>query len=120
GVGGERGMGEGGGGGGGGRGGLRGRLRGGGPPLARHGFWKVGASFGDAPLPPASDANPKAHPAGDPAWVKERYLDARGVDLAILTGSLLSLGVQPSADLAAAVARGVNDWTLETWVRPFD
>jgi predicted TIM-barrel fold metal-dependent hydrolase len=52
-------------------------------------------------------------------WVKEQYLESRGVDLAILTGSVLSLGVQPSADLATALARGVNDWTLETWVRPF-
>jgi predicted TIM-barrel fold metal-dependent hydrolase len=101
--------------------GLRWRFTGrGGPPLARHGFWKVGAGFGDVPIPPASDANPKAHPAADPTWVKEKYLDARGVDLAILTGNLLSLGVQPSMDLAAAIARGVNDWTLETWVRPYD
>jgi predicted TIM-barrel fold metal-dependent hydrolase len=100
---------------------LRWRFTGrGGPPLARHGFWKVGAGFGDVPIPPASDANPKAHPAADPTWVKEKYLDARGVDLAILTGNLLSLGVQPSMDLAAAIARGVNDWTLETWVRPYD
>jgi predicted TIM-barrel fold metal-dependent hydrolase len=100
--------------------GLRWRIaRRGGPPLARHGFWKVGASFGDAPLPPkVNDRQP--HPSGDPRWVKEHYLDPRGVDLAILTGSLLSLGVQPSMDLAAAVARGVNDWTLDTWIRPFD
>jgi len=101
--------------------GLRWRVsRASGPPLARHGFQKVGATFGSAPIPPASNRNPKAHPAGDPSWVKEHYLDPRGVDVAILTGSLLSLGVQPGADLAAALARGVNDWTLETWVRPFD
>ncbi len=99
--------------------GLRWRVsRTGGPPLARHGFWKVGGKLGDAPLPPTVDGEPP-HPAGDPRWVKEQYLDARGVDLAILTGSLLSLGVQPNPDLAAAIARGVNDWTLETWVRPF-
>ncbi|MCA1646104.1 MAG: amidohydrolase [Chloroflexi bacterium] len=51
--------------------------------------------------------------------VKEQYLDRHAIDVAILTGSLLSLGVQPNPDLAAAVARGVNDWTLDTWVRPF-
>jgi predicted TIM-barrel fold metal-dependent hydrolase len=28
--------------------------------------------------------------------------------------------VQPNPDFAAAIAQGVNDWTLETWVRPFD
>ena len=98
--------------------GLRWRVKAGGPPLARHGFKKVGVGFGDVPLPP--EQNGKAvHPASDPHWVKEHYLDRQGVDLAILTGSLLSLGVQPSADLAAALARGINDWTLETWVRPF-
>ncbi len=99
--------------------GLRWRVtRPGGPPLARHGFRKVGVGFGDVPLPPRDRG--KGHPAGDPQWVKEQYLEPRGVDLAVLTGSLLSLGVQPSADLAAAIARGVNDWTLETWVRPFE
>ena len=77
-----------------------------GPPLARHGFRAVGA-------PPMARAT-------DPAAVKAAYLDPRGVSVAILTGDLLSLGVQPNADLAAAVARAVNDWTLQTWVRPFD
>lgn len=98
--------------------GLRWRVKAGGPPMARHGFKKVGAAFGDAPLPAAQNGK-AVHPAADPRWVKEQYLDARGVDLAILTGSLLSLGVQPSANLATALARGINDWTLETWVRPF-
>jgi predicted TIM-barrel fold metal-dependent hydrolase len=52
--------------------------------------------------------------------VRAEYLEPRGVDRAVLTGSLLSLGVQPGPDLSAALARGVNDWTLETWVRPHD
>jgi predicted TIM-barrel fold metal-dependent hydrolase len=100
--------------------GLRWRIaRPGGPPLARHGFRQVGASYGSAPRPPADADGRHPHPAGDPAWVKANYLDALGVDLAILTGDLLSLGVQPNPDLAAAIARAVNDWTLETWVRPF-
>lgn len=95
--------------------GLRHRvLRGSGPPMARHGFKVVGDPYGDVPLPAGG-----AHPAGDPAWVKEHYLAARDVDLAVLTTDLTSLGVQPNADMAAAIARGVNDWLLETWVRPF-
>jgi predicted TIM-barrel fold metal-dependent hydrolase len=99
--------------------GLRWRIsRKGGPPLARHGFKKVGVGFGDVPMPPANGGS-QPHPAADPVWVKEQYLDKRGVDLAILTTQLLSLSVQPYVDLAAAIARGVNDWTLETWVRPF-
>jgi predicted TIM-barrel fold metal-dependent hydrolase len=93
--------------------GLRHRVtRKGGPPLARHGFKPVG------PPPEAADAAPR--PADDPGTVKQTYLDPRGVDVAILTGTLTSLGVQPNADLAAALTRGVNDWTLETWVRPYD
>lgn len=83
--------------------------------MARHGFKVVGDPYGDVSQPEGG-----AHPASDPAWVKERYLDARGVALAILTTDLTSLGVQPNADMAAAIARGVNDWLLETWIRPFD
>ena len=86
--------------------GLRWRiLSTGGPPLARHGFKPVGA--------------PPSERATDPLAVKADYLEPRGIDVAVLTGSLMSLGVQPNPDLAAAIARGVNDWTLETWVRPF-
>ncbi len=87
----------------------------GGPPMARHGFKKVGVTNDLVSLPPDG-----GDPAADPAWVKERYLDARGVDIAVLTGTLFSLGVQPNADVPAAVASAVNDWTLATWVRPFD
>lgn len=99
--------------------GLRFRIaRPGGPPLARHGFKIIGPRFGDAPRP--IDANGKpGQPATDPAWVKAEYLDKRGIDLAILTGSVLSLGVQPNQDMAAAIATGVNNWTLEKWVRPY-
>jgi predicted TIM-barrel fold metal-dependent hydrolase len=100
--------------------GLRHRVaRGGGPPLARHGFWPVGERYGPAPLPPA-EGGKQPHPAVDPAWVAEHYLRARGVDLAILTGSQFSLSAQPNPDMAATLATGLNDWTLATWVRPFD
>lgn len=99
--------------------GLKWRVgRKGGPPLARHGFRKVGVGFGDVPTP-TSEGGKGGHPAADPAWVKERYLEPRGVNLAILTGSLLSLGVQPNPDVASATAKAVNDWTLATWVRPY-
>lgn len=99
--------------------GLRWRIaRRGGPRFATHGFKKIGAGFGEAPVP-ALPTGKRGHPAADPAWVKEQYLDRHGIDRAILTGPLLILGVQPNPDLAAAIARAVNDWTLETWVRPF-
>ncbi|MCA1725125.1 MAG: amidohydrolase family protein [Thermomicrobia bacterium] len=100
--------------------GLRHRVaRQGGPPLARHGFKIVGDPFGDVPMPPVVGVR-QPHPATDPRWVKEQYLDARGVDLAILTTNLTSLGVQPNADMAATLAQAVNDWLLETWIRPYD
>jgi uncharacterized protein len=87
--------------------GLRWRIaRGAGPPLARHGFKPVGVT--------------RTQRAVDPSAVKTEYLEPRGIEVAILTGSLVHLGVQPNPDLASAIARGVNDWTLETWVRPFD
>lgn len=86
--------------------GLRHRFtRAGGPPMARHGY---------RPIAPSPDATY----ATTPNDVIERYLDPRGVDRAILTGTVVSLNVQPNLDLASAVARAVNDWTLETWVRP--
>jgi predicted TIM-barrel fold metal-dependent hydrolase len=90
--------------------GLRHRFtRRGGPPMAQHGFTMVGPSaMGEVPA------------ANDPAAVRDTYLKPHGIDVAILTGTIFSLGVQPNADLAAALARGVNDWTLATWARPFD
>ena len=97
--------------------GLRWRFRAGGPPLARHGFKRVG-EVARPPAPPRPDGKP-GDPAADPAWVQRHYLEPRGIDRAVLTGPLLSLGVQPSPDLAAAIARAVNDWTLETWLRPY-
>ncbi len=85
--------------------GLRWRVsRPNGPPMARHGYKQVGV--------------PRGPSASDPAQVKADYIDRRGIDRAILTGNVLALGVQPNPDLSAAIARGVNDWTLATWVRP--
>ena len=69
--------------------------------LARHGFRKVGAS--------------PAGPNSDPAEVAA-LLQERGVDRAVLTGSVFSLGVQPNQDLSAALARAINDWTRQKWL----
>ncbi len=86
--------------------GLRHRFtRKGGPPMAQHGYRPIARST-------------EAAFASNPATVQERYLDPHGVDRAILTGTVVSLNVQPNLDLASAIARAVNDWTLATWVRP--
>lgn len=71
--------------------------------LARHGFRKVGG--------------PKVSPATDPA-AAERWLEERGVDRAVLVHNVFALGVQPNFDLAAALARAINQWALERWIRP--
>jgi predicted TIM-barrel fold metal-dependent hydrolase len=100
--------------------GLRHRVaRTNGPPMARHGFKPVGTAYGTAPLPSGPEGK-IGQPAGDPAYVKQNYLDARGITTAILTTDLTNLAVQPNIDMAATVARAYNDWILATWVRPFD
>jgi predicted TIM-barrel fold metal-dependent hydrolase len=71
--------------------------------LARHGFRRVGV--------------PGAPKATDPAQVVAT-LKERGVDRAILVGNTFSLGVQPNMDLASALARALNDWTLQRWLTP--
>ena len=83
----------------------------GGRGLARHGFRSMAEPFGSAPLP-ASGA-----PNVEPGFVRD-VLQEKGIDRAVLTGSVFSLGVQPNMDLAAAYARAMNDWTLERWLLP--
>jgi uncharacterized protein len=85
----------------------------GGPALARHGYRRVGARDDVAPRPEGG------RPNTDPSFVRA-VLRERGVDVAILTGNQFSLGVQPNMDFPAAIARALNDWTLEKWVRPND
>ncbi len=100
--------------------GLRHRIaRPGGLPMARHGFKAVGTRFGVDPLP-SGPPDKEGQPAADPRWVKESYLDPRGIDIAILTTELTSLSAQPNIDMATAIAAGLNSWLLDTWVRPFD
>ena len=92
--------------------GLRHRVAGaGGRGLARHGFRSMADPFGSAPVPETGPPNV------DPVFV-QKVLEDRGIDRAILTGSVFSLGVQPNMDLAAAYARAINDWTLERWLLP--
>jgi predicted TIM-barrel fold metal-dependent hydrolase len=68
-----------------------------------HGFRSVGAP-----------ARGEGH---DPAQVKEHYLDARGIDTAIWRQSARAWRAAQS--VGGGDARAINDWTLETWVRPF-
>src|SRR4051794_16288364 len=55
-------------------------------------------------------------PASDPAFVVEDHLDRWEIDYAILScGSTLALNAIPDVDLACAIARAANDWTIEDW-----
>jgi uncharacterized protein len=55
-------------------------------------------------------------PGSDPEFVVEDHLDRYGIEYAILNpASLLGLGGMPDVDLAAALARATNDWTIQEW-----
>lgn len=58
--------------------------------------------------------------AGDPDWVIQQLMTRFRIDLGVLTGSIIGIGIQHNARLWTAVARAYNDWTLAKWVRPFD
>lgn len=45
-----------------------------------------------------------------------QHLDPFGIDIAVLTGGALSLGVHPHAEFAKAMARAYNDAMVETWL----
>lgn len=55
--------------------------------------------------------------AGDPGWVVEQLMERYQIDLGVLTGSVIGIGVQHNPRFVAALTRAYNDWTLETWVR---
>lgn len=57
--------------------------------------------------------------AGDPDWVVQQLMTKYRIDLGILTGSIIGLSVQHNDRFWTAVAGAYNDWTLETWVRPY-
>ena len=56
--------------------------------------------------------------AGDPDWVVEQLMRPYGVDLGVLTGTVMGMGIQNNPRLMPALARAYNDWTLAKWVRP--
>lgn len=57
--------------------------------------------------------------AGDPEWVVQQLMTKYRIDIGVLTGSIIGLGVQHNPRLVAALARAYNDWTLAKWVYPF-
>ncbi|QDP95358.1 amidohydrolase [Microlunatus elymi] len=91
------------------------------PPPWRDRWVAVGLGAGTGYLNPRgvlrSDTLPPAggDPASDPAFLLQDHLDRYDIDYAILTGPfVLPLGTDP--DYLNAVARAVNDATVEEWL----
>ncbi|MEO7911996.1 MAG: amidohydrolase family protein [Roseiflexaceae bacterium] len=58
--------------------------------------------------------------AGDPGWVVQQLITKYRIDIGILTGSTIGMGIQHDYHIQAALASAYNDWTLATWVRPYE
>ena len=85
-----------------------------GPPFGRRAYENVRGHIISEDM-----INPRTgNAADDPEWVKQELMAKHGVDVGILTSSILSLSSHPNIALASAVARAYNDWTLDVWVRP--
>lgn len=77
-----------------------------------HGLYDspVGLNRGDA-------EGPNGEPAGTShEMLCSQHLDPFQIDIAILTGGFLGLGVHPHGEFAKAVARAYNDALLDTWL----
>jgi uncharacterized protein len=58
--------------------------------------------------------------AGDPEWVLDKLIKKYRVDLGILTGTQIGVGVQHNPPFLAALTSAYNDFTHDRWVRPYD
>lgn len=57
--------------------------------------------------------------AGDPDWVIQQLMTRYRIDIGVLTGTLIGVGVQHDTRFLAALTSAYNDWVLEKWVRPY-
>jgi predicted TIM-barrel fold metal-dependent hydrolase len=65
------------------------------------------------------DAFPEQGPPGsDLALMQRQHLDTNGVEVGMLMPLSRSGMEERNLDFAAALSSAVNDWQLETWVRP--
>src|SRR5437867_2842627 len=89
-------------------------LEDGGPAFASRGVAHVGSGRMDDAVNEADGLC-----AGEPAWVVEQLMRKYRIDLGILTGTMYALSQQRDPRFMTALASAYNDWTLETWVRPY-
>jgi uncharacterized protein len=65
------------------------------------------------------DAFPEEGPPGsDLELMRKQHLDANGVEVGMLVALSRGGMEERNLDFAAALSRAVNDWQLETWVKP--
>jgi len=65
------------------------------------------------------DAFPEQGPPGsDLALMRRQHLDANGVAVGMLMPLSKSGMEERNLDYAAALSHAVNEWQLETWIRP--
>jgi predicted TIM-barrel fold metal-dependent hydrolase len=58
--------------------------------------------------------------AGDPEWVLDKLIRKYRIDFAILTGTMIGVGIQHNPRFLAALTSAYNQFVLEHWVRPYD
>src|SRR4051794_39988052 len=58
--------------------------------------------------------------AGDPEWVVEKLMKKYRVDIGILTGTMIGVGIQHNPRFLAALTSAYNDYFLDHWVRNYD
>jgi predicted TIM-barrel fold metal-dependent hydrolase len=58
--------------------------------------------------------------AGDPEWVVEKLMQKYNIDLGILTGTMIGVGIQHNPRFLAALTSAYNDYFLERWVGEYD
>jgi uncharacterized protein len=57
-------------------------------------------------------------PGSDLELMRKQHLDANGVEIGMLVALSRGGMEERNLDFAAALSRAVNDWQLETWVKP--
>lgn len=58
--------------------------------------------------------------AGDPDWVVDKLMKKYQIDLGVLTGTMIGIGIQPNPRLQSVLASAYNDQVLHKWVRQYD
>jgi predicted TIM-barrel fold metal-dependent hydrolase len=91
-------------------------------PRPRHGFNQMDPYPKAAPRAARRDAwTPGGDkPGSDLAFMRENYLEACGIETAILSPLAMTGQGEQNVQFSAAMASATNDWQLDTWTRQED